>query len=124
LLPGQYVKPYRRRNKTDRGDARAILEAARCADLPTVSVKTIEQQTVLALYRVREQLKATRTARINAVRGHLREFGILLPPSAQRFLAEVGRALDTPALPAVLKPILVELLEEIRALAKRMKALE
>ncbi len=30
LLPVQYVKPYVRRNKTDRMDTEALLEAARC----------------------------------------------------------------------------------------------
>lgn len=124
LLPAQYVKPYRRRNKTDRADAEAILEAARCAALPAVAVKSVDQQAVQALHRVREQLKRTRTARINAVRGHLREFGVLLPQSVSRFLTEVGQALDAPALPAVLKPVLAELLDEIRSLAARMQALE
>lgn len=124
LLPAQYVKPYRRRNKTDRADAGAILEAARCVELPSVAVKTAHQQTIQALHRIREQLKATRTARINAVRGHLREFGVMLPQSASRFLAEVGPALDAPALPVALKPVLTGLLDEIRSLAQRMKALE
>lgn len=100
------------------------MEASRCAELPPVSVKTVEQQAVLALHRIREQLKGTRTARINAVRGHLREFGILLPVSATRFLTEVWEALEAPALPAVLKPVLTDLLAEIRSLGERMKALE
>src|SRR4051812_26316190 len=33
LLPAQYVRPYVRRNKTDRADSEALLEAARCADI-------------------------------------------------------------------------------------------
>src|SRR5688572_6931371 len=36
LLPPHYVSPYRRRNKTDRADCEAILEADRCAGIHPV----------------------------------------------------------------------------------------
>ena len=49
LLPVQYVKPYVRRNKTDRMDTEALLEAARCAGIHPVPVKTAEQQALQAL---------------------------------------------------------------------------
>ena len=53
LLPAQYVRAYVRRNKTDRADAAALIEAVRCADIRPVPVKTLEQQQVLALHRLR-----------------------------------------------------------------------
>ena len=65
LLPPQYVRPYVRRNKTDRTDTDAMLEAARCGGMQPVPVKTVEQQTLQALHRVRTQWQAARTARIN-----------------------------------------------------------
>lgn len=46
LLPPQYVRPYVRRNKTDRTDTEALLEAARCSGIQPVPVKTVEQQTI------------------------------------------------------------------------------
>ena len=46
LLPVQYVKPYVRRNKTDRMDTEALLEAARCAGIQPLPVKTPEQQAL------------------------------------------------------------------------------
>jgi transposase len=52
LLPPQYVRPYVRRNKTDRTDVEALLEASRCGEIRPVPVKTVEQQTLLALHRV------------------------------------------------------------------------
>lgn len=53
LLPPQYVKAYVRRNKTDRADATALLEASRAADILPVPVKSIEQQALQGLHRVR-----------------------------------------------------------------------
>ena len=94
LLPPAYVRPYVRRNKTDRADAEAILEAARSGQIPGVPVKRVEQQALVALHRVREQWMTTRTARINVLRGLLREQGLLLPAGA-------GAALR--ALPALLE---------------------
>jgi len=44
-----------------------------------VPVKTESQQALQGLHRVRSGWMATRTARINEVRGLLREFGFDLP---------------------------------------------
>ena len=67
LVPPAYVRPYVRRNKTDRADAEAILEAIRSGEIPRVPVKRVEQQALVALHRVREQWMTTRTARIKCV---------------------------------------------------------
>src|SRR5262249_41757671 len=75
LLPTQYVRPYVRRNKTDRADADALLEAHRATDIHPVPVKTIEQQALQSLHRVRAQWQATRIARINIIRAMFREYG-------------------------------------------------
>jgi transposase len=47
LLPAAYVRAYVKRNKTDAADACALLEAARCADIAPVRVKSVEQQALL-----------------------------------------------------------------------------
>jgi transposase len=75
LLPAQYVRAYVRRNKTDAADAPALIEASRCTEIRPVPIKSIDQQVLQQLHRVREQWKHTRTARINQLRGCLREFG-------------------------------------------------
>jgi transposase len=102
LLPVQYVKPYVRRNKTDRMDTEALLEAARCAGIQPVPVKTPEQQALQALHRVRTQWQQTRTARINALRGMLREHGMPIPLGARTVLTRMSRILEDAdnALPA------------------------
>ena len=78
-LPPAYVRPYVRRNKTDRTDAEALLEATRSGQIPSVPLKSVAQQTLVALHRLRDQWITTRTARINTLRGILREQGLLLP---------------------------------------------
>jgi len=78
LIPPQHVKAYVRGNKNDYNDARAIAEAARRPDMRFVAVKTVEQQDVQALHRLREARVEERTALCNQTRGLLAEYGIVL----------------------------------------------
>ena len=78
LIPPQYVKGYRRGQKNDTNDARAIAEAARVPGMRTVTVKTVAQQDVQSLVRLREGVIQTRTALVNRLRGLLGEYGIVL----------------------------------------------
>jgi transposase len=126
LLPAQYVRPYVRRNKTDRTDAEALLEAHRCGGLQAVPVKTVEQQTLQALHRVRTQWQSARTARINVVRGLLREHGVAVPAGARTLVTRVtGLLADaTMPVPDLLRQTLRVVLEEVRALEDRVRALD
>lgn len=76
LIPPSYVKPYVRRNKSDAADAAAICEAVGRPSMRFVPVKTAEQQAARSLTRVRDHLIRQRTAAVNALRGHLAEFGV------------------------------------------------
>jgi transposase len=118
LLPPQYVRPFVRRNKTDRSDADALLEAARSAELAAVPVKSEHQQMVLSLHRMRSAWLASRTARINTVRGILREFGINIPRGARRVTSVVEAKLSEPGsqVPSTLAGVLRTACEEIRDL--------
>jgi transposase len=126
LVPPAYVRPYVRRNKTDRADAEAILEAVRSGEIPSVPVKRIEQQALVALHRVREQWMTTRTARINTVRGILREHGVLLPAGARAAMQAVPRLLEEAqtTLPRHLCTVLTSVHDEIRAIETRIADLE
>jgi transposase len=126
LIPVQYVRPYVRRNKTDRTDTEAMLEADRCAGVAPVPVKTVDQQALQALHRVRTQWQATRTGRINVIRGLLREQGCPVPAGARTVMRRVAAIADDPAraLPAVLRQTLVHLLEEVRSLEARIAAID
>jgi transposase len=126
LLPVQYVRPYVRRNKTDRTDTEAMLEAARCGDIRPVPVKTVEQQTLQALHRVRTQWQAARTARINVVRGLLREQGLPVPVGARTVLARVAAILEDAevALPDLLRHTVALVVDEIRGLERRITTID
>src|SRR5215204_2028520 len=126
LVPPGYVRPYVRRNKTDRADAAAILEAVRSGQVPTVAVKRVEQQALVALHRIREQWMTTRTARINALRGILREQGVLLPAGAGPALRAIPAILED-AENALTNPLcrtLSLVYEEVRQLEAGIGSLE
>jgi len=122
LLPAQYVRPYVRRNKTDRNDAIAIVEAARNRDIAVVPVKTEYQQTLQSLHRLREQWKTTRTARINGLRGILREFGVLVPIGPRAAITTTRASLD--ALPPLLHTSVQAVLDELTDIQARITTLE
>ena len=77
LMPPSYVKAYVKRNKNDAADAEAICEAVRRPAMRFVPVKTADQQAVLMMHRARELLVRQRTMLVNALRGHLAEFGVI-----------------------------------------------
>ena len=126
LLPPHETRRYVRRNKTDRADAKALLEAARNEEIRPVPVKSVSQQAVASLHRVRTTWVRTRTARLNTLRGLLREFGVTIPVGARHVVPQV-RALVEDAeasVPMALRPSLAALCDEIRTLEQRIHGLE
>lgn len=84
LIPPSYVKLYVRRSKTDAADAEAICEAVGRPNMRFVPVKSADQQAALLHHRARDLLVRQRTMLINALRGHLAEFGIIAPAGRHR----------------------------------------
>jgi transposase/predicted XRE-type DNA-binding protein len=107
LIAPQFVRPFVKGNKTDFADAEAICEAASRPAMRFVAVKTAEQQTLLALHRVREALVAERTATSNQIHGFLLEFGVSLPVGT-RALTRLPALLDDSC--AAVPPRLVSVL--------------
>lgn len=126
LLPPHYVRPYVRRNKTDRTDCEALLEALRCGSIHPVSVKDEDQQSIAALHRVRSQWMGTRTARINTIRAMAHEFGCKLPAGTDHLLKEIPSVLEDAenGLPDRVRRMIYSLWEEVRALEARVAAIE
>ena len=91
LVPPIYVKAYVKRQKNDASDAEAICEASSRPTMRFVAVKTEEQQARGMLFRTRDLLVRQRTQTINALRGHLAEFGVVAPQGP----AHVGRLTQT-----------------------------
>lgn len=126
LLPAQYVRAYVKRNKTDAVDAVALIEASRNDEIKSVPVKTIDQQGLQQLHRMREQCKMTRNARMNLLRGMLREYGIDVPVGINRGMVAIREALATAdnGIADAVRPYIEEALQEIRELRERMKRIE
>ena len=108
IISAQLVSPYRlegHTGKNDANDAAAICEAASRPQMRFIPVKSIEQQSMLCVHRLREGIKADRTACINRIRGLLAEFGLVFPKG-------VG------ALQAVLSEVLEDASNELGTLAR------
>jgi transposase len=101
LMPAAYVKPYVKRSKSDALDAEGICEAVTRPTMRFVAIKNPEQQAALMLHRTRDLLVRQRTMLVNALRGHLAEYGIIAPQglaSVPKLIALAEKACGT-ALP-------------------------
>lgn len=97
IVSAQLVSPYRREGasgKNDANDAAAICEAASRARMRFIPVKSVEQQSVLCVHRLREGLKEDRTACINRIRGLLAEFGLVLAQGSRELQAALSDVLE------------------------------
>lgn len=97
LIAGHFVGPYRmegRRGKNDANDAAAVCEAAGRPHMRFVPIKSVEQQAMLAVHRLREGYKEERTACINRIRGLLAEFGLVFAQSPQALRAQLAEVIE------------------------------
>jgi transposase len=92
LIPPAYVKPFVKRQKNDEADAEAICEAVQRPTMRFVPVKSAEQQASGVVFRARDLLVRQRTQLLNAIRGHLAEYGHVAPKGVcyvARLIAEI-----------------------------------
>jgi transposase len=120
LIPPQYVKPFVKGNKTDRNDAEAICEAALRPRMPSVALKSEQQQAVLSLHRLRELLEKQRKQLANQLRGLLGEFGIAIPLGMSALRAALPQALE--AVPPLLRASLQQAQERLLELQDQCNA--
>ena len=100
IISAQLVSPYRSEGatgKNDANDAAAICEAASRPRMRFIPVKSIEQQSMLCVHRLREGIKEDRTACINRIRGLLAEFGLVFPQSPCELQAVLSEVLEDAA---------------------------
>ena len=105
ILPTQYVKPYAQGGKNDATDARAICDAVCRPAMPSVPIKTANQQALQALHRLRARLVRDRTAAANQMRSHLAEDGRVCAQGLATLRREVVALLD-PDTAAPMSPLL------------------
>lgn len=125
LMPPACVKPYVKRGKTDAADAEAICEAVTRPTMRFVAVKSVEQQAVLKLHKSRDLMVRQRTMLINALRGHLAEYGIVTGLGAGGVAASL-KALheEQGRFPAHARSALHGIAAQLRALASEIDRLE
>lgn len=125
LIAPAYVKPFVKRQKNDATDAEAICEAAQRPTMRFVAVKSEEKQALAAVFRARDLLVGQRTQLINALRGHLGEYGVVAPqgPShVERLIAEIED--PNSVVPQSARSCLQLLVDTLRALRGRVDVLD
>ena len=122
----QFVKPYVKSNKNDANDAEAICEAVSRPQMRFVPAKSVEQQDIQAMHRVRSRLVGSRTQLANQIRGLLSEYGIILP----QHISQLRRGLplileDGPnELTVFSRRLFASLYEELLSLEEKIEAID
>ncbi len=117
LIPAQHVKPFVKGNKNDKHDAVAICEASQRPNLHFVPIKSIKQQDIQNLQRIRQRLITHRTAMSNQIRGLLSDYGIIFNKGHQKVLLDLPLLIEDMEnnLSLMMRETLNDLLEELKS---------
>jgi len=126
LIAPQFVKPFVKSNKNDANDAEAICEAVGRPNMRFVSAKSVEQQDIQSLHRVRSRLVGCRTQLVNQVRGLLMEYGIVMPQHIGQVRRGVPEVLENEnnELTCLSRRLLAALYDELVDLDNRVEQIE
>ena len=126
MIAPQFVKPYVKSNKNDAVDAEAICEAVQRPNMRFVPAKSVTQQDIQCLHRIRSQLVARRTAQANQIRGLLLEYGVIIPKGISYVRKEIPLILEDAenSLTSLFRELLSELYDEMVHLDERVNSLE
>ena len=123
LIPPIYVKPFVKRNKNDAADAEAITEAVLRPSMSFVVPKSANQQATTMMMRTRDQLLEQRTATVNALRGHLAEFGIIAPVGIKNVAKLKSTLADASDIPGLATEMAVLHFDRIKRLTEEIEDL-
>ena len=126
LMAPQFIKPYVKTKNNYLADAEAICEAVARPNMRFVPVKSVEQQAVLSLHRVRQGFVKARTAQANQIRSLLGEFGLVMPKGITNVRKRVPEVLEgaTAKLPAAFPHLVERLLDHLKELDRQVGQLE
>jgi transposase len=124
LMPPEYVKAYRKRNKNDPADAEACCEAVSRPTMRFVRPKTVEQQAAQMLAGVRDQLVRRRTQVCNQIRGYAMEFGLVVAQGLSRIEALLAEIAGSETLPQLAKEMFALQGREFAQLQAMLKEIE
>lgn len=125
LIPPAYVKPFVHRQKNDMADAQAICEAAQRPTMRFVTPKSAQAQGAAVIFRTRDLLVRQRTQLINALRGHLAEFGFIVAQGPGH-VSKLIDLIDDPAsdMPAEARPVLAMIATSLQMLQSNIAELD
>ena len=126
LIAPQFVKPYVKSQKNDANDAEAICEAVGRPNMRFVTVKSVAQQDMLAVHRIRSELVRQRTAKANQIRGLLAEYGVIVPVginALRRALPEIQEDVEN-GLSDLFRRLLIGLQADLIELDRRVDQLD
>lgn len=125
LIPPQHVKPFLRVNKTDACDARAICEASQRPDIHFVPVKSVEQQDLQLLQRLRSRHIRNRTALANQIRSIAAEYGLVFSPTLHQLRIQLPRTLEDAdnQLSHVAREMIAAMADDLRVLDRKIEYL-
>jgi transposase len=125
LIPPAYVKPFVKRHKNDAADAEAICEAAQRPTMRFVAPKSAQAQAAALVFRARDLLVRQRTQIINALRGHLAEFGLIVAQGPAH-VPQLVQAVENPdePLPEIARPVLQILIDTLHRLDEQIALLD
>jgi transposase len=124
LMPPQYVKAYVRRGKNDAADAAAICEAVSRPSMRYVPIKSEEQQSILVMHRGRDLLVRQRTQLINAIRGHLAEFGLVGAQGVPNVIRLLDAMQEDASIPEHARAVIELFAEQLSAVDTRIRRIE
>jgi transposase len=126
LMASQFVKPYVKTNKNDVADAEAICEAVGRHSMRFVPIKSVEQQAILSVHRVRQGFVKARTAQANQIRGLLGEFGLVIPQGIYNVAKRVPELLEDARneLPVPFRHLIERLTQHLKELDRQVKEFE
>lgn len=126
LIAPQFVKPYVKSNKNDASDAEAICEAVSRPQMRFVPAKSVEQQDIQSLHRVRSRLVSSRTQQANQIRGLLSEYGIVLPEHISQLRRSLPIILEdaTNELTAFSRRLFASLYEELLSVEEKIQVID
>jgi transposase len=125
LIAPRYVKPFVKRQKNDAADAEAICEAAQRPTMRFVPVKSEETQASSVVFRTRDLLVRQQTQCINALRGHMAEYGLIVakgPFHVSRLIEQVKN--PSCPLPEAARQSLQILIDTLVTLDKQIAVLD
>jgi transposase len=126
LIAPQLVKPYVKSNKNDANDAEAVCEAMSRPSMRFVAVKSVEQQDIQAVHRIRAELLDQRKSKANQIRGRAGEYGLVAPLQLCHLRQAIPEWLEDPdtGLSERFRRLLNGLWEDLRGLDARVAELD